>query len=58
MDRDQNIGQKRTPLRTRSFLSLMVFLKEFDLKAIMFRKKLLLCLEIYSLDVYWLCLHK
>jgi hypothetical protein len=29
IDGDQNIGQKMTPLRTRSFLSLLVHLKKF-----------------------------
>jgi hypothetical protein len=29
IDGDQNIKQNRTPLRTRSFLSLVVHLKEF-----------------------------
>jgi hypothetical protein len=29
IDGDQNIVQKKTPLRTRSFLSLLVHLKEF-----------------------------
>jgi hypothetical protein len=32
IDGDQNIGQKRTPLRTRSFLSLMVHFKKFHPK--------------------------
>jgi hypothetical protein len=27
---DQNRGQKGTPLRTRSFLSLMIHFKEFE----------------------------
>jgi hypothetical protein len=28
IDRDQNIGQKNTPLKTKSFLSLVVHLKK------------------------------
>jgi hypothetical protein len=30
IDGDQNIGQKKTPLKTRSFLSLVVHLKNLD----------------------------
>jgi len=38
IDGDQNIGQKRIPLRIRYFLSLMVHLIEFAHEIIIFKK--------------------
>jgi hypothetical protein len=34
IDGDQNVGQKMTPLKTRSFLSLVVNLKDFGPKCL------------------------